>query len=209
MASDSDAERVLAERATYRVQGAEAERGAAEEGARGSGLARGGEVGERQARGSEQGRGATASILERRLLACDARYAEQLAALSASLEREAHAHAQVQAEWDTHKSEVEEARAEAARLRREVDGLERALKRSASGGSDGDGEGEGGADGGALHGQAAAMSWLTSPQQLRQEVISQRACIGAMDEALAAAEARVRELERWRDLAADAGLELG
>ena len=51
-----------------------------------------------------------------------------------------------------------------------------------------------------------AVAALT-PAQLRQQVHSQRATIEALDVALAAAEARVRELERWSDLAAAAELE--
>ena len=136
--------------------------------------------------------------LERAWMASDAAHAAQLGALQAALEAEASAHSQ-------HQLEADECKAEAAKMREQLAVLERqlaTLTRAQHAAPDGD---SGAVDGA---GDDDAALRRLSAQQLRAEVRSQHACIGALDAALALAESRVRELERWRDLQSEAGLEL-
>ena len=68
--------------------------------------------------------------------------------------------------------------------------------RTSAGGSGVDNEGGACGESGTL---AVAVAALT-PEALRREVLSQHASLGALSEALATAEERVRSLERYADL---------
>jgi len=123
---------------------------------------------------------------ERSLMRADAGHAARLAALTMALEKEASA----QVEWQRI---ADAAKAEAEGTRRQLCALQRQMERLVSSQLD---------DDAAVNEVAAGKLAALTPQELRRQVASQRACIKSLDEALALAQARVHLLETARPVAA-------
>ena len=136
--------------------------------------------------------------LEMTLMKAHAAHAVQLGRAAAALEAEAEACAMLHALEERHAREAIDSKRQIAALQREVQALTR-MGAQAGGRSDSSAPGDG-------TGVAAAVAAL-SPEALRTEVVTQHATLDALSEALSAAEERVHELERYADLAREAGVE--
>ena len=129
-------------------------------------------------------------------------HSEQLARAAAALEAEAASQARLQRSEEAAARDQRDAARTIAALERDVQALTRlAGAESAAAAA--------AAPGGAPSPAVAAAVAALPPDRvdaLRREVTTQHTALGALSEALAIAEARVRELERYADLARDAGV---